>query len=488
MLTGVAAVCLQAADCEKLSAFHSSGTVVTLAQTVGAAAFTPPAGPGRGPSAFQSLPSFCRVAITLTPTADSDIRSEVWLPSSGWNGKLQVVGNGGWAGTISYPAMAKALSQGYATASTDTGHSTPGGSFAAGHPEKLIDFGYRAVHETTVQAKALVKAFYAGEPRRSYWNGCSTGGRQGLMSAQRYPADFDGVIAGAPANYMSHLQPWSLAVGLAVHATEESYIPPAKYVVLHKAVIEACDALDGVKDGVIENPMRCSFDPKTIQCQGSDTSACLTAPQVEAARRVYANTVNPRTGAIVFPSLEPGSEMGWAGLAGPQPLGIATDTYRYVINNSPGWDWHMLDLDKDVTAAEKVFAGSVDAVNPDLNAFFNRGGKLLMYHGWNDQLIAPRNSINYFNAVSYTLGTARVDESMRLYMVPGMTHCSGGDGTWDFDMVPQLEGWVEGNKAPERIVVARKNPDRTRPLCRYPQIAVYKGSGSTDDSANFECR
>jgi len=231
-----------------------------------------------------------------------------------------------------------------------------------------------------------------------------------------------------------------------------------------------------------------SFDPKTIECRGSDMSACLTEPQVEAARHVYADTVNLRTAARIFPSLEPGSEMGWAGLAGPQPLSISTDTYRYVINDNSGWDWKTLDLDRDVAATEKKFAGIMDAVNPDLSPFFNRGGKLLLYHGWNDQLIAPRNSIDYYNAVSYTLGTAQVDESMRLYMVPGMMHCGGGDGTSNFDMVPVLERWVESGQAPDRIVASRMNPDRTRPLCAYPQIAVYKGSGSTDDAANFVCR
>ena len=478
-----------AAPCDGLSALKLPATVIATAQLVDAGAFTLPAAPGRGGGAnpYAALPAFCRVTATLAPSSDSDIKAEFWLPAANWNGKLQVVGNGGYAGVISYPAMAKAVSQGYAAASTDTGHTGGSGAFAQGHPEKLVDFGYRAVHETTVQAKAIVKAFYAAEAKRSYWNGCSTGGRQGLMSAQKFPGDFDGIVAGAPANYMSHLQPWSLWVPKALHESEESYIPPAKYPVLHRAVLQACDALDGVKDGVIEDPTRCHFDPKTIECTGADTSTCLTPAQVTAARKVYSDAVNPRTGARIFPSLEPGSELGWSGLGGPQPMGIPVDTFRYIVYANPAWDWHGIDFDKDVAAVEKTFKDVVDAVNPDLSPFFGRGGKLLLYHGWNDQLIAPRNSIDYFNAVSYTLGTAKAEEAMRLYMVPGMNHCSGGDGTSNFDMMPVLERWVEQGQAPLRVVASRSAPNRTRPLCPYPQVAVYKGTGSTDEEANFVC-
>ena len=476
------------ANCADLAGLKLSATTITAAQTVAAGAFTPPAPGGRGPSPFAPLPAFCRVTATLAPSADSDIRIEVWLPEAGWNGKFEAVGNGGWAGTISYPALATALGRGYATASTDTGHATPGGSFAMGHPEKLVDFGYRSVHEMTVQAKAIIATFYGNPAKRAYWNGCSTGGRQGLMSAQRYPADFDGIIAGAPANYMSHLQPWSLWVPMAVHQTEASYIPPAKYPVIHKAVLETCDALDGVRDGVLEDPTRCHFDPKTIECQGADTSACLTAPQVEAARKIYAPMTNPRTGLKLFPALEPGSEMGWSGLAGPQPMAIPVDTFKYMVHANPNWDWKTIDFDKDVAATEKLFGPIIDAVNPDLSPFFNRGGKLLMYHGWNDQLIAPRNSIEYFDSVRYTLGTAKTLDAMRLYMVPGMGHCNGGDGTGTFDIVSNLERWVEQGQAPDSIVASRTNPTRTRPLCQWPKVAVYSGTGSTDDAANFSCR
>jgi feruloyl esterase len=460
---------LAAAPCDTLTALKLPNTAVTLAK-VEAGTY-----PG-----FPNLPAFCRVAATLTPTQDSDIKIEVWLPAANWNGKLQAVGNGGWAGTISYPAMAKALSQGYATTSTDTGHATPGASFAMGHPEKLVDFGYRAVHEMTLQAKTIVAAFYGAPATKAYWNGCSTGGKQGLMEAQRFPADYDGIIAGAPANYMSHLQVWSLWVPKAVHETNESYIPPDKYPLIHKAVLEACDALDGVKDGVLEDPRRCHVDAKLLEC-------CLTPAQAAAAQKLYGPAENPRTGLKIFPGLEPGSEMGWGGLAGPQPMSIPTDTFKYVVYDNPQWDWKTIDFDKDTAALEKKFEGVVDAVNPDLSAFVGRGGKLILYHGWNDQLIAPENTIDYFNNAAYAMGQAKVDESMRLFMVPGMTHCSGGDGTSNFDMVAEMERWVEKGQAPERVTASRVNPNRTRPLCRYPMVAVYKGTGSTDDAANFTC-
>jgi feruloyl esterase len=485
-----AAVPGTAATCAALRSLRLPDTTVTLAEAVDAGFFVPPGGAGRGTAAaaFRSLPAFCRVAATLRPTTDSEIGVEIWMPAGNWDGKLQAVGNGGWAGSIGYAAMAKALSQGYATASTDTGHTTPGGSFVAGHPEKLIDYGFRAVHLMTVEAKAIIAAFYPNPARRAYWNGCSTGGRQGLMEAQRYPVDYDGIIAGAPANYMSHLQVWSLWVPKAVHEEEAGYIPPAKYPLIHRAVLDACDVLDGVKDGVLEDPTRCHFDPKVLACRGEDTSACLTAPQVEAARKLYGEAVNPRTGLKIFPGFEPGSELAWAALAGPEPMAIPVDTFRYVVYENPTWDWRTINFESDLTALEKKFAGVVDATSPDLSAFMKRGGKLVMYHGWNDQLIAPLNTVDYFSSVLYTMGAGATNDFMRLYMAPGMTHCGGGAGFMNFDMIGPLDQWVEKGQAPDRIVASRREPDRTHPLCPYPQVAIYRGSGSTDEAASFICK
>jgi feruloyl esterase len=493
-----------AKSCESLASLKLPNTTITLAHAVGPGAFTPPTPAGgatvspAAAEAFSDLPAFCRVAATLRPSSDSDIKIEVWMPASVWNGKFQAVGNGGWAGTISYlvpgRSLADGLRHGYAAASTDTGHiGTNGdGSFAFGHSEKLVDFAYRAVHEMTVQAKAIVNAHYGSAPRFSYWNGCSTGGRQGLKEAQRYPTDYDGIIAGAPANYMTHLSAQSLWVAQAVLKDPASFIPPEKYAAIHRAVLEACDGLDGVKDGVIEDPARCHFDPKVMQCNGADAPTCLTLPQVEAARRIYASAKNPRTGAEIFPGMEPGSEMGWAGLAGPTPLGISNDHYRFVVFKNPNWDFKTLDFDKDVTRADQMDNGLTNATDPNLKTFFSRGGKLLMYHGWSDQLIAPRNSINYYLSVAKALGGIdKVSDSIRLFMVPGMNHCAGGDGTDSFDSLATLEQWVEQKKAPEQLLASHLTNGvaaRTHPLCPYPQVAVYTGTGSTGAAVNFICK
>jgi len=277
--------------CERLARLSLPTTQITSAETVAAGAFVPPGLPAGAPAipaaAVRNLPAFCRVAATLTPTSDSDVKIEVWLPASGWNGKFQGVGNGGWSGAIVYFALAAALRDGYATASTDTGHSGGSGSFALGHPEKLIDFGYRAVHEMTLKAKSIVKAYYGEAPRLSYWNGCSSGGKQGLKEAQRFPEDYDGIIAGAPANNWTHLEAQQIWIAQAVHRDEASFIPASKYPLIHRAVIHACDALDGVIDGLLENPAACRFDPSVLQCKAGDEPTCLTAAQVDSARKIY---------------------------------------------------------------------------------------------------------------------------------------------------------------------------------------------------------
>jgi feruloyl esterase len=480
-----------AATCESLTSLTLPNTTITMAKAVAAGEFTLP-GPTPPGANFEDMRAFCRVAATLAPSKDSDIKIEVWMPASDWNGKFQAVGNGGWSGAIVYPSLVRALAHGYATASTDTGHSGGSGSFALGHPEKLVDFGYRAVHEMTVQAKAIIAAYYGDGPKLSYWNGCSSGGKQGLKEAQRFPADYDGIIAGAPANYWTHLMTGELWIAQATHKDEASLIPASKYPIIHKAVLEACDALDGVKDGVLEDPRKCHFDPKVIQCKGDDTSNCLTAGQVETARKIYAASKNPRTGQEIFPGLEPGSELGWAGLTGAQPFPIPVDHFKYVVFKDPNYDWRTLNFDSDVALADKIDNGTINATDPNLKAFFGHGGKLLLYHGWNDQLIAPRNAVNYYQSVLDTMGGAsRVADSVRLFMAPGMNHCAGGDGPSVIDTVSVIEKWVEQGQAPDQIVASHVSGgavDRTRPLCAYPKVAQYKGSGSTDEAANFVCK
>ena len=482
----------RAATCESLATLALPNTTITVAKAEPAGTFAPSQVHLPGPPQAD-LPAFCRVAGEIKPTSDSDIKFELWMPASGWNGKFMGTGNGGWAGEIADWEMADPLRRGYAAANSDTGHEGGGASFAVGHPEKVIDFGYRAVHEMTVMAKAILAAYYGVAPKHSYWNGCSTGGKQGLTEAQRFPRDYDGIIAGAPANFFSHLIVSGLWIAQATRQNSGPYIPKEKLPLLHKAVLDACDALDGVKDSVLENPRRCHFDPKTLLCKGVDGPECLTAPQVEAATRIYAGPKNPRTGEQIFPGLEPGSENGWVFFASGSEPPIVASFFKYLVFKDPNWDYRTLNFDSDVALADKADNGILTAVNPNLKEFFAQGGKLFLYHGWNDGGIAPQNTINYYNSVVAAVGGAdKVQGSMRLFMEPGMDHCYGGDGPFDFDTVAALEQWVEKGKVPDRIVGAhlRKDsakPDRTRPLCPYPQVAKYKGSGSTDDDVNFVC-
>ncbi|NOT27889.1 MAG: tannase/feruloyl esterase family alpha/beta hydrolase [Acidobacteria bacterium] len=479
-----------AASCESLAKVALKDATITSAQIVPAGQFAPPGEQAeRGPSPFKMLGDFCRVAATLTPTSDSDIKVEVWLPAANWNGKFQAVGNGGWAGVISYAAMAEAVRAGYASASTDTGHVGGRGTFALGHPEKLVDFAWRSEHEMAVKAKAVVQAFYGSGPKLSYWNGCSTGGRQGLKMAQMFPDDYDGIIAGAPANRTAI----SLWIADAVLKDPASYIPPSKYPAIHKAAVNACDAGDGLKDGLIRDPRSCHFDPKVLECKAGDGADCLTGPQVEAARKIYSNAINPRTGKEMFASLVPGTELGWGVQAeGPEPSANIYDQYRYVVFKDPNWDWKTFDFDKDVVRGDLPENLIMNATDPNMDRFFARGGKLLMYHGWSDPNVPAVNTVKYFEQVVERLGGyAKADDRVRLFMAPGMGHCRGGEGPNVFDTVGALEQWVEHGKAPGQLLATHSTNgkvDRSRPLCPHPQVAAYKGMGSIDDAANFVCR
>jgi len=436
----------------------------------------------------MELPAYCRVAVVLRPSPDSHVEVEVWLPASDWNGKLQVVGNGGWAGQINFPDMAFALREGYATASTDTGHKGDNAAFAAGHPEKVVDFAYRAVHDATERSKAILAAYYGQSQRLAFWNGCSGGGRQGLMEAQRYPADFDGIIAGAPANNKIHMNAAQMLLQTAISRNPASVVPTGKIALLNRAVLARCDALDGVKDGLLSDPHQCHFDPNTLLCRGSDADDCLTASQLEAVKMVYA-PARKKTGQELFPGMPPGGELGWQMLAGNGPLELSLGTFSSVLNQDPKWDWRTFDLDRDTALADEKF-GYIDAIAPDLTAFKARGGKLLMYHGWNDPMISAQNSIDYFSSVLAKMGQDQSDW-LRLFMVPGMGHCRGGPGPNQFNVVAALEHWREGGVAPDQMIAVHVTHDRvdmSRPLCPYPQVAAYKGVGSTNDAASFVCK
>ena len=493
----LATCAMEAATCDNLSNLSLPQTAITMAAPVRPGAFAlPPSFSLRlqpGDVAYKDLPAFCRVAATLRPSSDSEIKIEVWLPSPEvWNGKFMAVGNGGQAGEIYYHKMGLPLTLGYAVASTDTGHEGKGddGSFALGHPEKVIDFGYRAVHEMVMKSKAIIAEYYSRSTRFSYWNGCSTGGRQGIEDLQRYPSDFDGVIAGAPA-----INPRSAAqimwVAQAVHKDVASFIPASKFPVIQKAVLKTCDINDGVNDGVLEDPRSCKFDPGAILCKGADGPDCLTTSQVETARKIYSPAINPRSKEQIFPGFEPGSEKGWGFAASAQPPQLTLTGLKNRVFKDPNWDYKTFNFDSDVALIDRE-SQAVNAMDPNLGPFFSHGGKLLQYHGWNDTLIAPENSVNYYTSVADTLGGAnKVNDSYRLFMVPGMAHCRGGDGTDRFDVISAMEQWVEKRKAPESIIAscyADDKPDRTRPLCPYPQVAAYKGSRSTDDAASFVCK
>ncbi|HXB74660.1 MAG TPA: tannase/feruloyl esterase family alpha/beta hydrolase [Candidatus Acidoferrales bacterium] len=514
-LCGAACLAFAQAPCERLKSLALSDTTFTAVETVAAGPFQPPPGapqPARGPGAPQPagrgggpqaggrgpapvpqmLPAYCRVAATLKPSADSEIKMEAWLPIATWNGKFQMVGNGGWAGTISFAAMAGALREGYATASTDTGHEGGNGMFALGHPEKIVDFGWRAVHETVVKSKALIQAFYDSASKYSYWNGCSTGGRQALVEVTKFPNDFDGVLAGAPANPHIHLHAAGVERSIEMMKNPQGALSPGKVETLHKAVMAACDALDGVKDGLIGDPHKCHFDAASLLCQSqsgetADSDACLTPAQVQTVKTVFAD-VKTRKGEIVWTGFEPGGELQYAALRTvPTQPGGGWDSIRILGHQDADFDFHKFDLDTDLALADQ---SGIDAHTFDLSPFKAHGGKLLMYHGWADQLIAPGNTVNFYNGVLGKMGRKQ-DDWLRLFMVPGMMHCSGGPGTDQFNKMAVLERWREAGTAPEQIVaahIANGQVDMTRPLCPYPQVAVYKGTGTTNDAANFVCK
>ena len=475
--------------CEKLSALAIPKGTITLAREVEAGGFTPP--DEAAPRGAGALPAFCRVAATLRPTSDSDIKIEVWMPASGWNGKYEAVGNGAFNGSIAYPALVSAVGRGYAASSTDTGHTGNTAGFAAGHPEKVIDFGWRAVHEMTLAAKQIINAYYSAAPQRSYWNGCSAGGRQAMKEAQRFPADFDGIIAGAPG--LDWTGRASQAVRIAKMLEQaDARLTAAQTQLVHRAVLDACDANDGVKDGVIDNPPACRFDPAVLECKGGGADgSCLTAAQVSTVRSIYSPMLNSKTKRTIG-GLVPGSELGWTDrgwTASARATGL--DQFRFLVFNDPAWQLSMFEGDRDATRAEEMDRDTINALDPNLKPFIDRGGKLLQYHGWSDPQISPLASTQYYKSVVDRIGGPAVERAYRLFMAPGMGHCTGGDGPNTFDMLTALEQWAERGQAPDRIVASHATDgrvDRTRPLCPYPQTAVYSGRGSTDAGENFVCR
>jgi feruloyl esterase len=487
--------------CAELVNLTLRDTTITSAQLVQAGANPAPVG--------TIATDICRVVGVTQPA----VQFEVWLPTQTWNGKFQGVGNGGTAGVISYAAMRTALTRGYSVASTDTGHVSSGSfdsTWALGRPDLVADFGHRGLHVTTLNGKDITRAFYGKKANYSYYVGCSKGGQQGLMEAQRYPEDYDGIIAGDPANNWTRFYAGShLWYSIATLKDPESYIPAAKTSILGDAVTAACDAIDGIKDGVLDDPRKCKFNPEVLTCKpNQNPDTCFTPKQVQAIKDIWSGVRTSR-GKVVHPPLVPGGEAGAGGWAawttGTAPFTglhwLAADGFfKYMVFDDPSRNNLEFDFDKDLAFALRKVGPSLDAVDPNLRPFERRGGKLIVYHGWSDPDISPLNTIDYFESVvAYNRkrhddrgeALARTTDFFRLFMVPGMQHCSGGPGPNTFDALTALEDWVENGEAPRRIVASRSTNgvvDRTRPLCVYPKVAVYKGEGSTDAAENFVCR
>ena len=422
-------------SCEDLVSLTLPDTLITGGESVAAGAFMPAVAPGARPitesqvQQYADLPAFCRVTATLTPSSDSDIKVEVWLPAAEWNGKFQAVGNGAFTGSIRHSSMAAALARGYATSSTDTGHTGNTASFGLGHPEKVIDFGWRSEHEMTVAAKQLIAAHYDDELQYSYWNGCSAGGRQAMKEAQRFPEDFDGIIAGAPGLDWTGRAAGSLRVAKHLEANEAARLFEADRVLVHNAVLEACDAGDGVEDRVVGEPERCDFDAGVLECGGAKNESCLTSSQVGTVRMIYSSPINPKTGRAIT-GLLPGSELGWTDLGWTRSArDTGLEQFRFLVFADPDWTVDRFNFETDIVSAEETDGDTLNALDPNLKPFLDRGGKLVQYHGWSDPQISPANATQYYQRVVDTMGgTSAVHDSYRLFMAPGMGTLRGRGG------------------------------------------------------------
>jgi feruloyl esterase len=434
--------------------------------------------------------AYCYVRGILPPA----IHFHVQLPLPGnWNGRFLKWGDGGKDGDLDFADHR--VVEGYAVANSNTGHDNgaePGSSFAYDNRQAEIDFGYRAVHLTVAAAKTLVRSYYGDDPAYSYFEGCSTGGRQGLMEAQRYPTDFDGIVAGAPGNDWTGRAGGSLRVAKPLEANEAARLTADLRELVHGAVLDACDAGDGVTDGVVGDPEGCGFDPAALQCADGQGEGCLSSAQVNTARMLYSSPENPRSGRPIT-GLFPGSELGWTDLGWTRSArSTGLEQFRYLTFADPEWTVDQFNFETDIVLAEDRDNDTLNALDPNLKPFFESGGKLLSYHGWSDPQISPANVTQYYSRVVDLVGTREeVHDSFRLFMAPGMGHCGGGAGPSRFDMLTALERWVEEGDAPDHIMATRVRDgevDRTRPLCPYPAQAVYTGAGSTDEAENFACR
>jgi hypothetical protein len=496
---------VSAQDCAAMKDARIDGGEISAAEVVDQGSFRHPI----TGTVYDRLPAFCRVRGELHPAADSDIRFEVWLPEKTWNGRYLGVGNGGFAGNIDYRALANDVSGGFAAAATDTGHfgDSEDASWAYGHPEKIADFGWRAIHLTAQAAKQIIDAYYGKPVSHSYFDSCSDGGREALMEAQRFPEDYDGILAGAPANNWATMLGGGLALLQQTSLDPTGVIPDLKLSAIERASLAACDQLDGVKDGIVSDPEKCHFDPSVLLCKHGDNLDCLTAVQLTLLRRIYAGGTTPE-GKVIFPGFLPGDEDGWhPWIIGSAPLNSSGAQYvrnyfSYMVANDPKFNILAAPVEASLTEARAKTARDLDATNSDLHRFAARGGKLIMYHGWNDPAISPWNSIHYYQSVQQTMGVSQTSTFLRLYMAPGVEHCVGGPGPDFFGqlgvptekgqgLLDVLETWVEDHTPPTGVIATKydhdQQPAMTRPLCPYPELAKYNGSGETNRAASFSC-
>lgn len=447
---------------------------------------------------------FCRVAGVARPTNDSNVNFEIWLPSpSKWNGKLYSSAGGSALGAILLTALQNGVERGYASMSDDRGHAdrddkgstfTADGSWAPGHPQKIIDWGYRAQHVSTVATRNIVAAYYGKPVQHAYFESCSTGGQQALMEAERFPDDFDGIIAAAPAVRFTHAITTLLWAGMPARLNPANAISTDKLALLHKAVVNACDALDGVKDGLISQPFACTFDPGNLQCKSGDAPSCLTSEQVQTARKMYAGPTRPN-GENISPGYLPGSELGWSPHMTGGPGSMSADFFRYWIYENKDYDSQVFDFDKDwVRVNEKSVAGHTMAeivnTHRNLDVYRQRGGKVLLWIGGSDAAASPGAAASYYDTVASHSDQGNVDDVLRMYVAPGVSHCGGGEGPDKFDMLGTLEDWVERARMPDRIIATKLASDgstaRTLPLCPYPQFAQYR-VGDVNRAESFVC-
>ena len=539
-----------ATPCTNLQMLQLEHTTITSATDNTSGIFVVPG--TNPPTTITGLPPFCRVTATLTPSSDSSIKIEAWLPEGGWNGRFLGTGGGGFQGVISYNALASGIQAGFAATNSDLGTGVSGctplycgsagnmgnplaiafGDPAApttglfGHPERIKDFGYRAIHLMTVRGKEIANAFYRQKARKAYFAGCSTGGQNALMSAQRFPDDYDGILAGAPAFNRTHLHMAGLYQWQNTHATPGRFIQPGQMTLINKAVLKQCVGQDGgaITDPFLTDPRDCRFDPKVLQCTGGQVPpACLTDEQVTTMRKYYAGATDPVNGQLINPGAPRGTETDdifALGLAFQErlPEPAFDGLFYWVFGPSFGYpnsavNFANFDFHHDIDKVDDKLAAVLNANSTDLGEFREHGGKLLMYHGWADPLIPAQSSINYFNALVKNGGhdfdrngfqpvgfgergnpaLQQTQSYARLFMAPGMFHCAGGPGPNTFDALSPLVNWVEGGVPPETIVATKFVDDTppavqmTRPLCVFPKVAKYRGSGSTNIAANFVC-